>query len=374
MGSPFFTETVKPWRRLLVGGALGLILALLSFILVAGLLHSQSRSEAPRAADAARPNALPVVVCLGSADVRGGVVSLYPTVSGRVTKVCVEENDPVEAGQVLLRLDDRIARTQLREAEAGVQAAEAQLAEALKAPKQHQALLAQQKAAIAAVRHDLKAANLSATQKKRLFESNQLSKDEADAAAELAKKLESVQAAEEAKLDALHLRDPGQEITKAEADLVAKTALRDRARDALGEYELKAPAAGTPLRVFVSPGDVVGPQSHQAAVLFCPRGARVVRAEVEQEYAPRVILNQRALVEDAASSNGPTWKGRVVRIADWYTNRRTTTPDMMPVQDVRTLECLVELDPDQPPLRIGQRVRVKLFAEVRPPASEHRSQ
>ena len=35
---------------------------------------------------------------------------------------------------------------------------------------------------------------------------------------------------------------------------------------------------------------------------------------------------------------------------------------MEPLQfnDVRTLECIVTLDPDQPPLRIGQRVRVTL--------------
>jgi hypothetical protein len=30
------------------------------------------------------------------------------------------------------------------------------------------------------------------------------------------------------------------------------------------------------------------------------------------------------------------------------------------VNDVRTLECLIALDPDQAPLRIGQRVRVLL--------------
>ena len=35
---------------------------------------------------------------------------------------------------------------------------------------------------------------------------------------------------------------------------------------------------------------------------------------------------------------------------------------MEPLQfnDVRTLECIVTLDPGQPPLRIGQRVRVTL--------------
>jgi hypothetical protein len=35
------------------------------------------------------------------------------------------------------------------------------------------------------------------------------------------------------------------------------------------------------------------------------------------------------------------------------------------MNDVRTLECLVVLEPGQPPLRIGQRVRV-LIGPVQP--------
>jgi multidrug resistance efflux pump len=361
-----FTETRNAWRRLLIGGVLGVILVVCSFILVGGQMHSQTPGGASPTLDMGRENAVPVVVCLGSADVRGGVVSLLPTVPGRVVAVSVQENEAVEAGQVLLKLDDRLARTQLQEAEAGLQAAEAQLAEAMKAPKQHESLRLQQKAALTAARQELKAATLSAAHKKKLFENNQLSRDEADAAAALVKKLEAVVEAEQAKLEALDLRDPANDIAKAEADVRARRALRDRARDSLAEYQLKAPGAGTALRILVNPGDVLGAGSHQAAILFSPAGARVVRAEVEQEYAPRVVLGQRAVVEDAASSNGPTWKGHVVRIADWYSNRRIIAPETMPVQEVRTLECLVELEPGQPPLRIGQRVRVRLFADSQP--------
>ena len=130
---------------------------------------------------------------------------------------------------------------------------------------------------------------------------------------------------------------------------------------------LKAPSAGQVLRVLASPGDLVGPGSTHGALLFCPVGPRVVRAEVEQEYAGRVAIGQQATIEDAARGDGPAWNGKVVRIADWFTNRRIVTPDQIPVQEVRTLECLVELDENQPPLRIGQRVRVRLYGETRQP-------
>jgi len=74
----------------------------------------------------------PVVVGLGMADVEGGVLSLYPTVPGRVTEVPVAENAVVRSGAVLLRLDDEAARAQVGEAEAALEAAEAQLAEGRK--------------------------------------------------------------------------------------------------------------------------------------------------------------------------------------------------------------------------------------------------
>jgi hypothetical protein len=43
--------------------------------------------------------------------------------------------------------------------------------------------------------------------------------------------------------------------------------------------------------------------------------------------------------------------------------RRTILPDASPFYDVRTLECVIELESGQPPLRIGQRVRVTLLGD-----------
>jgi hypothetical protein len=41
-------------------------------------------------------------------------------------------------------------------------------------------------------------------------------------------------------------------------------------------------------------------------------------------------------------------------------HRRSILPDPSQFHDIRTLECIIALDPDQPPLRVGQRVRVAL--------------
>jgi hypothetical protein len=50
----------------------------------------------------------------------------------------------------------------------------------------------------------------------------------------------------------------------------------------------------------------------------------------------------------------------VIRISDWYIQRRSTMPEALQYNDARTLECIIELDAGQPELRIGQRVRVTL--------------
>jgi multidrug resistance efflux pump len=155
------------------------------------------------------------------------------------------------------------------------------------------------------------------------------------------------------------LNDPSADVRSARASVTARQARLEQARRAVEECALKAPVDGTVLRMLVNPGDVLGPEPKQPAVLFCPAGRRVIRAEVEQEFAGRVAVGQAATVQDDASG-GPTWHGRVLRLSDWYTQRRSILPEPSQFHDVRTLECLIVLDEGQPPLRIGQRVRVTL--------------
>lgn len=78
-------------------------------------------------------------------------VTIAPEVGGRIAEVLVAEGDTVEAGQVLVRLDDRIAQAQLEVAQAAVEVARAQLARAQAGARPEeirraQALLAQAKA------------------------------------------------------------------------------------------------------------------------------------------------------------------------------------------------------------------------------------
>src|SRR5262245_9540090 len=84
------------------------------------------------------------VVALGYVDLEHGVASLAPIASGRVAELLVHENDRVEAGAALLRLDDAQARLQVAEARIALETGKAQLETARKAPEQHAAKLEQQ--------------------------------------------------------------------------------------------------------------------------------------------------------------------------------------------------------------------------------------
>ncbi len=320
------------------------------------VLHS--RAESPDGKSVAPPEQ--GVVCFGHVDVEHGVTSLYPLQPGRVAEVAARETQHVEAGAVLLRLDDTLARQRLREAEADRDAAEAQLAQARKAPEQQETRLAQQREAVQAMAHKAAQARHVLARKERLHELQQLNAEEMRAAEEVVKEAEAGERAEKAKLRELELLDPATMVKRAEADLSAKLARVEQARKGIEECLVRAPVDGSVLRVLVGVGEVLGPNPARPALIFCPDGPRIVRAEVEQEFAGRVKADYPATIQDDTTAKDTTWRGKVVRVSDWYTHRRSILQEPLQFNDVRTLECIVELDPDQAPLRIGQRVRVTI--------------
>jgi multidrug resistance efflux pump len=306
------------------------------------------------------------VMCMGHVDAEPGVVSLYPLQPGRVAEVLVREDDVVKAGTVLFRLDDRLLKLQVQQAEADVKAAQAQLADAKKLPEGHELKMAQQRQAITAFQHRISAARHLLTRRQQVYDKKLAGNvEEIGAATDAVKELEAGKSAEEAKLKELQLVDPVNQIARAEADLADKKARLEQAQYALDECAVRAPSDGKVLRLFLGQGDVLGPQPRQPALQFCPAGIRIIRVEIEQEFAGRVAKGQVASIQDD-NSGSTVWKGKVIRVSDWFTHRRSMLQEPLEMNDVRTLECIVEVDPNQPPLRIGQRVRVLLSGPVEP--------
>lgn len=125
---------------------------LLAVLLVAGAVVALSpglREQALARVGVSRPAAGGITA---SGFIEAEEVSVAAEVGGRIAEVLVAEGDMVEAGQVLVRLDDRIAQAQVAVAEAGVEVAQAQLARARAGARAEElrrarALLAQAEAA-----------------------------------------------------------------------------------------------------------------------------------------------------------------------------------------------------------------------------------
>ena len=109
----------------------GLLLCLAAVVAIAaGWAMARSRSEA----------------ATDNAYVRGEVTSLAPKVAGYVTAVEVGDNEAVQAGDILFRIDDRDFRARLAQAAANVEAARARLASADAEMQLQQALIRQAEA------------------------------------------------------------------------------------------------------------------------------------------------------------------------------------------------------------------------------------
>jgi HlyD family secretion protein len=335
----------------------------LSTLVVCGVSANPAlESSAPRTVANSTPStSIPDagVACLGYVDLESSVASLSPLQTGRVAQVLVHENDWVAAGTVLLRLEDTAARLQVAEAEVALEKARARLAHARKLPDQQQARLQQQREAAAAAEDRAAAARSLLSRKEKLVAIRQANTDEVAAARDELKQFEAMARGELARLAELLLIDAAEEVRQAELDVKASQIRLDQARHNLDECAVKAPEAGTVLRILAGPGDILPRPAGQAALLFAVQGRRVVRAELDQEFVSQVHAGQPALVRDDSPS-GISWRGKVLRVADWYTQRRNLSYDASQIRDSRTAECLIALDAGQPEPRLGQRVRVTI--------------
>jgi HlyD family secretion protein len=350
------TSMIPGIRRLFWPAALSAVAVAL---VAAAVLFSRTAASSPSPQAGVVGGDGEGVVCFGVVDLEHGVASLYPLQPGRVHEVMVHENQAVSQGTELLRLEDGVARSRLAEAQAAVEAAELQVRQARRLPVEQAGRVAQQQAALDAVSHRLAAARLTLAHRQKQAQSKIASDLEVGVSEEAVRELEALERGEVQRLKDLQGHDVQADVGKAEKELAAARARQEQARLALAEYTLRAPRSGTVLRLLVGPGDVLGGQPAQAAVLFAADGPQVVRAEVEQEFARRIHEGQPATVEDEADATA-SWPAHVERISGWYNQRRAVLHDPTQLHDVRTVEVLVVLEPGQPRLRLGQSVRVRI--------------
>jgi multidrug resistance efflux pump len=302
------------------------------------------------------------LVCYGHVDSRQGPLLLQPARAGRVIQLFVKEKQAISRDTPLLQLDDRQIKLQEKEAGLAVQAAQLQLTQARSGVKQYQFKQAQAEAALEAARSKVLAAQQVLDHKEELARTQLISPVEAVVGrAELDAARALVQV-EQNRLSELKAVDPELGVKLAQLQLDRSQAQLELARQEREEYLLHAPVGGLVLRVQAQEGDLVGPTSPRPAVLLEPAGARIVRAEVSQEFAGRVQEGLEVQVEDEASA-GLLAKGQIADVSSWFLPRRQFSALPTSINTGLVLECVIELGEQHGELRLGQRVRVRVLAD-----------
>jgi len=332
---------------LLVGTALGAAWA---------LNHgSTEQSAGPVEAPAAPPG----IVALGMVDNDPKSRNLHPPGPGKGVGVG-PEGKPLKKGERILRLDSQFAASLVEGAEAALDNARLQLKLAELLPEKHKIDIQSQEKAIAIAKGNKDAFFAEVAFARDMFKDGFTKKRVLDAAEAKFKTLEDMVEVEKNKLRSLQLHEPKLEVARAKSEVAAKEAQRKKAKLALENCDLLAEENGTVLRVLVNPGEWISPDAKIPVVQFCPTGKRIIRAEVLQEWATLVERGQKVIIEDDTRA-GPKWDGTVYHVSDWITQKRDIMLEPFMVNDVRTLECLIDVAPGGPPLRIGQRVRVTIL-------------
>lgn len=329
-------------------------------ILLVGTLVGVGRGfnqTTPTHVDPAPP---PAIMAVGYIDGELGVSKLYPLQPGRLIEK-VEEGKVVKQGDVLLRLDEEIASLKVKEAKADLDASLAQQTQSRQLPEQRKLKLEQQTSAITAAKLKKAGADNELTAKlKSADELLNVNKSLIESYRQKVQEIDELVKVEQAKLEEIKLLDPTIDMSRADADVAAKKVRMEQAKWALDQCKLVAPTDGTVLRVHVNVGEILGPNPTRPAIEFLPKGNLIVRAEVLQEWANRVKLDQDVEITDD-TYQGPTYKGKVYFLSPWFTQKRNLIIEPFMYNDVRFLECQIRVSPEgDSPLRVGQRVRVKI--------------
>ncbi|HMR33683.1 MAG TPA: efflux RND transporter periplasmic adaptor subunit [Geminicoccaceae bacterium] len=309
-----------------------LIRLALPLLAVAGLaLGSYAAMQARRPATAATPLTEPATAPFasyiggsGQVEPPGRMVAIGAQVGGVATEVAVRPGDRVAAGDVLFRLDDRVARATRDQRAAEVAVYRAQVPEA--------------EVALADYRQQLR--NAEAVKDRR-----------AVSAEEVAKRRYAVQLYE-AKL------------ATAQAQVAAAESSLQEAEAELQRLAITAPFAATVLQVNVRPGEYVSAAALDTPLIRLGRlGKLNLRVQVDENDAWRFDDGAAgwAYVRGNRDLSSPL---RHLYTEPYVTPKTSLTSDSTERVDTRVLEAVFEIEDDSLPVHVGQLLDV--FIEAPP--------
>lgn len=317
------------------------------------LPRTPSAAEGPNAETSRAPRSL---VVPGVVEPASDPVSLSFEQSGRVVELLVDEGDSVLAGQLVARLDDRIARARVRQAEAHVASARARRDLSLRGARAEE---------IRAAEADARAMSAQARERARhasraelLLDAGAGTSADRDGAVDAADAASAGAAAADARVALLRRGTRRETRREAQAALDAALAVLEEARVSLAQTELRAPRSGVVLRRFVEPGEHVVVVPPTVVITMADLSTLRVRAEVDEADVARVFVGQRAYAT-ADAFGARRFPGRIVRLTAELGRKVIRADEPRARADTKVLEVLVALE-GAVPMPLGLRTDVHL--------------
>ena len=266
-------------------------------------------------------------------------VKLAFEAQGRIAEILVDEGDTVHAGQLVARLDDRLARARVAIAEAGLAEAKARYLLARRGPRPEEVTAARAEADAAAT-----AAQHRGTEQAR---SNQLGKlgalattvvDADDAAARVAT---AQAAAATARYQSLAKGTRSEQIEEAAAAIALAQGELDAAKVTLDQTRLVAPTDGVILRRTAEVGALVTLMTPSPVLSMADLRQLEIRAEIDEADVAAIALGQTGYAT-ADAYGERRFPVRVTRLTRELGRKTVRDDDPRARVDTRVLEVIAQ--------------------------------
>lgn len=327
-------------------------------VVVGGLMIAERSQNLPKRPPARRGPA--TIYAAGRIEGASEEIRLRPQIDGRIMSVAVVEGQVVEAGDLLLQLDDAQYRHEVAAAEAELRQYRAELTRLENGVRkeERQEAIALHRAAAA----ELERAELTWERARRLAQERATSQQDADNQRTMVSALTARVDAAKAHVESLEAPAREDEVEMANAKIAAAQSKLERAKVQLARAQLLAPAAGKILQLNVRQAELTSVDSEEPPIIFADTSHFRVRAFVEELDARRVQIGMNATVT-ADGQPDQQWAGHVVRLSPRMGRKQLFTDDPAEQFDVKTREIWIDLDTNGD-LLVGLRVDVSIDSQL----------
>jgi HlyD family secretion protein len=292
-------------------------------------------------------------------------IKVSAEISGRLTRVLVDEGDRVTAGQVVATIESADHAARVASARASLELREAELRRVVNGARQQE----RAEAAAAVAEADAVLANARQDQERRqnLLREAVVSRAEAEDADRAARVAQARADAARERLALVTADAREEDRARAESEVaLARASLADASAQ-LAKTIVRAPIDGVILRRHRHAGESVSTQFDSPIVTMADASVRRVRVDVDEADVARVAVGQAAYVT-ADAFGDRRFPGRVVRVGRLLGKKNVHTDQATEHVDTKVLETLVQLE-DGRELPLGLRVQAFIVTSGESPQS-----